>query len=153
MDLEPNAIKLFGLPVWSLSSPPANLLKRGTHLIETYTKPWKMKGQSGFFQIKLAKPIRPSGFAYEHVLGGSILDDNQLSCSPKMFNVVGYEKEDTKAPILLGRFKNEIGYDNLETEFEFENVKNEIAVMHFSVESNHGNPVFTCLHKIKVFSA
>src|ERR1700753_2414990 len=74
---EPNAITLFGLPLWSLSSPPAHLLRRSTQLIETYAKPWKMNGQRGFIKIKLAKPIRPAAFAYEHLLRSSILDENQ----------------------------------------------------------------------------
>lgn len=69
-----------------------------------------MKRQSGFFRIKLAKPIKPSGFAYEHVLSGSILDDNQLSCSPKMFNVFGYQAEDTGAPISLSQFEYKIPF-------------------------------------------
>lgn len=109
-----------------------------------------MDGQRGFIKIKLAKPIKPSAFAYEHLLRSSILDENQLTCSPKVFRVLGYE-EDSSEPILIGRFDYEIRYDNVETEFVFENVKNKIAVMQFNVESNHGNRNYTCLHKIKVF--
>lgn len=148
---EPNAIKLFGLPLWSLSSPPAHLLKRSTQLIETYSKPWKMDGQRGFIRIKLAKPTKPSAFAYEHLLRSSVLDENQVTCSPKVFRVFGYAEESPDEPILLGRFDYEINYEYVETEFAFESVKSKIAVIQFNVESNHGNPNYTCLHKLKVF--
>ena len=109
-----------------------------------------MDGQRGFIKIKLAKPIKPGAFAYEHLLRSSILDENQLTCSPKVFRVLGYE-EGSDEPILLGRYDYEIRYDNVETEFVFENVDNKISVMQFNVEANHGNTNYTCLHKIKVF--
>lgn len=109
-----------------------------------------MDGQRGFVKIKLSKPIKPFAFAYEHLLRSSILDENQLTCAPKVFRVLGYE-DGSDEPILFGRFDYAIRYDNVETEFALENVKSKIAVMQFNVESNHGNTNYTCLHKLKVF--
>lgn len=148
---EPNAFKIFGLPIWSLSSPPAHLLKRSTQLFEIYSQPWKMDGQSGYFKIKLAKPIVPSAFAYVHPLRSSILDENQISCAPKVIRVIGYEKEASNDPLNLGQFTYEIDNQNYEKEFAFEKAKREITVLKFDIKANHGHPNYTCLHKIKIF--
>ena len=110
-----------------------------------------MNGQRGFIRIKLAKPVKPSAFAYEHLLRSSVLDENQVTCAPKVFRVFGYTEESPDEPIPLGRFDFEINYEYVETEFTFPNVHSRIAVIQFNIESNHGHSAYTCLHKIKVF--
>ena len=109
-----------------------------------------MDGESGYFKIKFAKPILPSAFAYVHPLRSSILDENQISCAPKVIRVIGYENEASNDPINLGQFTYQIDYHNYETKFAFEKVEREITVLKFNIKANYGNPNYTCLHKIKV---
>lgn len=110
-----------------------------------------MNSNSGFVSIKLAKPIIPKSFAYEHVLKNSILDENQFTCSPKVFRVSGYEP-DKEEPIALGKFNFELSFDNFQTEFEFDKkLETEISVIKFAIEDNYGNSNYTCLHRLKVF--
>ena len=74
---------------FGLNEYQTGLFKRNNQLIQSNLKPWKMDGQTGFVKIKLVKPTVPSGFAYEYLLRSSILDDNQVTCSPKLFSVYG----------------------------------------------------------------
>ena len=108
-----------------------------------------MNGQKGFVKIKLGKPTVPSGFAYEHLLRRSILQENQVTCSPKLFSVFGYKEESSEESIFLGNFQ--YVFSEEETEFAFENVSTLMSVIQINIEANHGNADFTCLHKIKVF--
>lgn len=145
---EPNAISIFSIPLWSLSSSPTIVLKRSFHLLEN--TPWKMNTHLGFIKIRLAKPIVPVSFSYEHILRGNLLNENQISCSPKVFRVFGYESEQSDESIPLGRFTFEIN-DSTETQFLFDNVRHTISVIQFDIENNHGNSNYTCLHRLKVF--
>ena len=108
-----------------------------------------MAGQKGFVKIKLATPTVPSGFAYEHLLRSSILNENQVTCSPKLFSVFGYKEEHSDESTFLGSFDYVVNEE--ETEFALKNVHTPMAVIQINVEANHGNSDFTCLHKIKVF--
>lgn len=109
-----------------------------------------MDGQQGHVKIKLAKSIVPVSFSYEHLLRSNMLDENQYSCSPKVFRVFGFVDEQSEESIALGKFSFEIN-ESVETEFRFENVKNKISVIQFNIENNHGNSNYTCLHRLKVF--
>lgn len=110
-----------------------------------------MNGQTGYFKVKLAKPIVPSAFAYVHLLRSGILEENQISCAPKVISVFGYEHESSYTPIPLGLYNYEINYSEFETEFAFDKLDREISVLQFTIQANYGHPNYTCLHQIKVF--
>jgi len=148
---DPDVFTLFSIPLYSVSSPPSELLKRNSpRFLDHNSRPWRMNSDEGFVKIKLAEPVIPVSFAYEHAIKRNLLKHNHISCSPKVFRVFGYENEQSDESIALGRFDFKIN-GHTETEFLFDRLTNKISVIQFNIEANHGNSNYTCLHRLKVF--
>jgi SUN domain-containing protein 1/2 len=115
---------------------------------------WSFKGQKADLFIKLAAKITPKSFSIEHI-PKELSITGSIDSAPQNFTVYGYtNKNDIRDDnrLLLGNFR----YDNnSKNTLQFFSVQHEytdraISVIELKIESNSGNPKYTCLYKFRV---
>lgn len=109
---------------------------------------WPFKGQIGHLFIELAHEIHIT-----HVSLGHISKDRspvgQTLSAPKRFTVYGLKTvngEETK----LGTFEYDNDGNSLQTFKIYDHTHEVFRYVKLAVESNYGNPVYTCLYNFKV---
>ncbi|XP_026468244.1 SUN domain-containing protein 2-like [Ctenocephalides felis] len=137
----------FNIPLWYSSNSPRTAITPGTHPGQC----WAFQSFPGYLVLQLSLPIQVTGFTMEHVPKELVANGN-IDSAPRNFSVWGLKEEQDQNPSLFGYFEYE--YDGPSLQY-FQVKSDETNQQYFNivelrVESNHGNPVFSCLYRFRV---
>ncbi|XP_031348875.1 SUN domain-containing protein 1-like [Photinus pyralis] len=137
---------LFGIPICQSSNGPRQILQPGVLPGEC----WAFKGSTGYALIKLLGPVFIDSVSIEHI-SKAISPTGKIDTAPKEFAVIGLdsEEDDGDGANLLGEFVYDIEGLPLQT-FETYSIDRSFEYIEFRVFSNHGNPIFTCVYRLRV---
>ncbi|EGG06545.1 uncharacterized protein MELLADRAFT_86358 [Melampsora larici-populina 98AG31] len=112
---------------------------------------WAFPGAVGQIGIRLRRRIVVQAVTIEHI--GAKLAQNEIASAPKDFELYGIEGdgEDAANLLLLQGFYNITGPSTMQTfevkEANFQSAHQKVVL---KITSNHGNPEFTCLYRVRV---
>ncbi|CAH2037832.1 unnamed protein product, partial [Iphiclides podalirius] len=145
---------VLGLPVLWVYTSPRYALTPGAMPAEC----WAFQGFPGYLVIRTYAVIEVTGFSLEH-MSRLLAVDGKIESAPKNFSVYGLSGEMDPEPHLFGDY----AYDANGTSIQYFPVKHpkttniggvEYPVAHniveLRVESNHGNPTYTCVYRFRV---
>ncbi|KAK6929602.1 SUN domain [Dillenia turbinata] len=112
-----------------------------------------LKGSTGFVEIRLRTAIVPEAITVEHLAKAVAYD---LSTAPKDCRVFGWlhgsdAVDHSHRRILLTEFAYDVEKSHAQTFDVLESVgSNVIDTVRLELASNHGNPLFTCIYRLRV---
>ncbi|XP_059620192.1 klaroid protein [Phlebotomus argentipes] len=139
-------ISIFGIPLWYPSNTPRTAISPSVQPGNC----WAFQGFPGFLLLKLNLPILVTGFTMEHI-PKSLAPNGQIDSAPKGFSVWGLTDEGDQEPLLFGKYI----YEDSDRSLQYFPVENQgITRLHqlveLRIESNHDNPMYTCLYRFRV---
>ncbi|XP_044731520.1 SUN domain-containing protein 1-like [Chrysoperla carnea] len=137
-------LTLFGIPLCSGSNSPRTIIQPSTLPGEC----WAFKGSSGTAVIKLLGRVVVTGVSLEHI-PASISPTGELKTAPKEFSIWGLTSEVDNEGAFLGQFIYNISGPSVQY-FPVNNCYKSYNYVEFKVISNHGNPEYTCVYRIRV---
>ncbi|XP_045497816.1 uncharacterized protein LOC123695905 [Colias croceus] len=145
---------VLGLPVWWVYTSPRYALTPGAMPAEC----WAFQGFPGYLVIRTYAIIEVTGFSLEH-MSRLLAAEGKIESAPKNFSVYGLHNELDTAPHLFGNYI----YDANSTSIQYfpvqypkttniDGVEYPVAfdIVELRVESNHGNPTYTCVYRFRV---
>ncbi|KAL0841018.1 hypothetical protein ABMA28_014788 [Loxostege sticticalis] len=145
---------VLGLPVWWVYTSPRYALTPGAMPAEC----WAFQGFPGYLVIRTYAIIEVTGFSLEH-MSRLLAVDGKIESAPKNFSVYGLHGEMDPEPHLFGDYM----YDANGTAIQYFPVKYPkttniggteypvaFDIVELRVESNHGNPTYTCVYRFRV---
>ncbi|XP_063151057.1 uncharacterized protein LOC134491314 isoform X2 [Candoia aspera] len=128
----------------SIANPPDTILQPDVQPGNC----WAFQGSEGQVVIILPEKIQPTAVTVQHI-SKAIAPSNRVTSALKDFSVYGLNDE-TKEEIPLGTFMYDIEKEGIQT-FQLQNEqKKEFQYIKFKVQSNWGNPEFTCIYRVRV---
>ncbi|KDR17830.1 Unc-84-like protein A [Zootermopsis nevadensis] len=109
---------------------------------------WAFEGSKGAVVIQLIADIYVTGVSVEHI-PPALSPTGATSSAPKDMSVWGLKCLDDEEETLLGQFN----YDNTGGRvqyFEIKDIGKSFSIVEFKIHSNHGDPRFTCVYRIRV---
>jgi hypothetical protein len=110
---------------------------------------WPMQGSSGALAVRLARPVSVGAISIDHVSKRDAID---IHTAPRNFAVYTYSSEDDEEGegewLLTGEYDVDKG-ENVQTFFA-PVPSRPVSVVRLVIESNHGNPSYTCLYRMRV---
>ncbi|XP_011691422.1 PREDICTED: SUN domain-containing protein 2-like isoform X2 [Wasmannia auropunctata] len=138
-------LNLFGIPLCQQQNTPRAVIQTGVLPGEC----WAFKGSSGSVVIRLLGRVHVSGVSLEHI-SSLISPTGETATAPKDFSVWGLKDLDDKKPFSFGSFI----YDNTGSPLQYfeiqKRAKEAYEIIEFKVNSNSGNPEYTCIYRIRV---
>jgi len=104
---------------------------------------WPMEGSSGFMDIKLKETITVSRVAIEHPVNTVLPHPKSAPKSVEFYGLEGDEET------FLAGFSYELGQDQLQSH-AVADVGKAFGVVRVKFLSNHGDPTYTCIYRIRV---
>ncbi|XP_038211685.1 uncharacterized protein LOC119832149 [Zerene cesonia] len=145
---------VLGLPVWWVYTSPRYALTPGAMPAEC----WAFQGFPGYLVIRTYAIIEVTGFSLEH-MSRLLAAEGKIESAPKNFSVYGLHNELDTNPHLFGNYI----YDANSTSIQYfpvqypkttniDGVEYPVAfdIVELRVESNHGNPTYTCVYRFRV---
>ncbi|XP_023943723.2 klaroid protein [Bicyclus anynana] len=145
---------ILGLPVWWVYTSPRYALTPGAMPAEC----WAFQGFPGYLVIRTYAIIEVTGFSLEH-MSRLLAAEGKIESAPKNFSVYGLHEELDTEPHLFGEYM----YDANNTAIQYfpvqypktmniGGVEYPVAydIIELRVESNHGNPTYTCVYRFRV---
>ncbi|KAJ0177062.1 hypothetical protein K1T71_007071 [Dendrolimus kikuchii] len=145
---------ILGLPVWWVYTSPRYALTPGAMPAEC----WAFQGFPGYLVVRTYAIIEVTGFSLEH-MSRLLAVDGKIESAPKNFSVYGLHSEVDPEPHLFGDYM----YDANGTAIQYFPVKYPkmtniggvdypvaYDTIELRVESNHGNPTYTCVYRFRV---
>ena len=138
-----SSISLFGVPVFYLKTAPNSIIQPQVYPGDC----WAFEGSKGHTVIKLVTKAFINGVTLEHIPKEISLNDSRTS-SPKDFSVWGMHDEEDEGK-LLGSFTYSLDGSPIQ-EFPVYNTQEPYTHVKFQFLSNHGNPEYTCVYRVRV---
>eukprot|EP00731_Ephydatia_muelleri_P010887 Em0005g1473a len=138
-----SSISLFGVPVFYLKTAPNSIIQPQVYPGDC----WAFEGSKGHTVIKLVTKAFINGVTLEHIPKEISLNDSRTS-SPKDFSVWGMHDEEDEGK-LLGSFTYSLDGSPIQ-EFPVYNTQEPYTHVKFQFFSNHGNPEYTCVYRVRV---
>ncbi|CAK1547027.1 unnamed protein product [Leptosia nina] len=145
---------ILGLPVWWVYTSPRYALTPGNMPAEC----WAFQGFPGYLVIRTYAIIEVTGFSLEH-MSRLLAAEGKIESAPRNFSVYGLHGELDPEPHLFGNYV----YDGNSTAIQYfpvqypkttniGGVEYPVAydIVELRVESNHGNPTYTCVYRFRV---
>ncbi|XP_070592968.1 SUN domain-containing protein 3-like [Erythrolamprus reginae] len=131
-------------PFISSANPPETILQPDVYPGNC----WAFSGSEGQVVIKLPEKVRLTAVTAQHI-SKEIAFSEGITSALKDFLVYGLNDE-TKEEILLGTFKYDTEKELIQT-FQLKNEQEKaFQYVKIKVESNWGNPEYTCIYRIRV---
>ncbi|KAF5280678.1 hypothetical protein FQA39_LY05326 [Lamprigera yunnana] len=137
------SVTLFGFQICQGSNGPRQIIQPNVLPGEC----WAFKGSKGSVVLKLLGPVFIESVSLEHI-SKSISPTGQIDTAPKNFSIKGLECENGHGE-LLGEFTYDENGPSLQ-HYEISTVPKSYEFVEFEVHSNHGNPIFTCVYRLRV---
>eukprot|EP00762_Andalucia_godoyi_P000914 ANDGO_03676.mRNA.1 Protein SAD1/UNC-84 domain protein 2 len=111
---------------------------------------WAMSGSKGFALVRLRVGIVPTSIAIEHVAHEAALHVNS---APRKFSVSAMRDDWDPSETSLGTFEFKLAADSPSQQvFPVSNkVSGSFQLYRLNIESNYGNPDFTCVYRFRVY--
>ncbi|XP_017770488.1 PREDICTED: SUN domain-containing protein 2-like isoform X2 [Nicrophorus vespilloides] len=135
---------IFGIPIWKQVQSPRVVITPGVHPGNC----WCFQNFPGFLVIKLWANVTVDAFSYEHASRRTI-GESKLTSAPKGFSVFGLRDETDPEPVALGDFAYDKNGEPLQY-FHAEKTETVFSAVELRINSNHGNPSYTCLYRFRV---
>ncbi|XP_072932193.1 klaroid protein-like isoform X2 [Epargyreus clarus] len=145
---------ILGLPVFWVYTSPRYALTPGALPAEC----WAFQGFPGYLVVRTYAIIEVTGFSLEH-MSRLLAAEGKIESAPKNFSVYGLHGEMDLEPHLFGDYM----YDANGTAIQYFPVKYPKTtniggveypvaydIIELRVESNHGNPTYTCVYRFRV---
>ncbi|EDW02017.1 GH21760 [Drosophila grimshawi] len=139
-------ISVFGIPLWYPTNTPRVAISPNVQPGEC----WAFQGFPGFLVLKLNSLVYVTGFTLEHI-SKSLSPTGRIDSAPRNFTVWGLEHEKDQDPVLFGEYEYQDNKASLQY-FAVQNVdiKRPFEIVELRIESNHGQPDYTCLYRFRV---
>ncbi|KAI5651939.1 hypothetical protein NE865_00276 [Phthorimaea operculella] len=143
---------ILGMPVWWVYTSPRYALTPGAMPAEC----WAFQGFPGYLVIRLYAVIEVTGFSLEH-MSRLLAVDGKIESAPKNFS--GLHGELDPAPHLFGSYVYDANGTAIQyfpvqypktTDIGGVNYPVAYDTVELRVESNHGNPTYTCVYRFRV---
>ncbi|XP_061386024.1 klaroid protein-like [Musca vetustissima] len=139
-------ISIFGIPLWYPTNTPRVAISPNVQPGEC----WAFQGFPGFLVLKLNSLVYVTGFTLEHI-PKSLAPNGAIDSAPKNFTVWGLEHEKDQEPILFGEYE----YADNDASLQYfpvqnQNINRPYEIVELRIESNHGQPLYTCLYRFRV---
>ncbi|KAK6643352.1 hypothetical protein RUM43_004857 [Polyplax serrata] len=141
----PKSYILLGWAVYTKASSPRDAINPGMAAGQC----WAFVGSQGFLVLQLSHTIEVTGFTMEHI-SRLLVAKGHIESAPKNFSMWGLKNEYDAEPHLFGEYTY---LDNDETLQYFPVMyptSNRYNMVELKITSNHGNPNYTCLYRIRV---
>jgi len=126
------------------SFPPSTILQPGTLPGQC----WAFEGSQGEVTIRLSFPITPTQISIDH-LSHLNSPDEGLGSAPQDFEVYGLHSDTGEATLLLSG-SYDIEGASVQTFDVQADTEEKFELIMFKVTSNHGNPNYTCIYRLRV---
>ncbi|XP_017868320.1 PREDICTED: uncharacterized protein LOC108617139 isoform X2 [Drosophila arizonae] len=139
-------ISVFGIPLWYPTNTPRVAISPNVQPGEC----WAFQGFPGFLVLKLNSMVHVTGFTLEHI-PKSLSPTGRIDSAPRNFTVWGLEHEKDQDPVLFGEYEYQDNGASLQF-FPVQNmdIKRSYEIVELRIESNHGQPDYTCLYRFRV---
>lgn len=137
-------VSVFGVPLWYPVNTPRTVISPGIKPGEC----WAFQNFPGYLIVKLVRPVRIEMFSYEHI-SRLLVPGGNITSAPKDFAVYGLRHEEDKEAVEIGRYSYDFNGDPLQY-FPVSNSSLVFNIVELVVNSNHGNPSYTCLYRFRV---
>ncbi|XP_017050331.1 LOW QUALITY PROTEIN: uncharacterized protein LOC108094314 [Drosophila ficusphila] len=139
-------ISVFGIPLWYPTNTPRVAISPNVQPGEC----WAFQGFPGFLVLKLNSLVYVTGFTLEHI-PKSLSPTGRIDSAPRNFTVWGLEQEKDQEPVLFGEYQFEDNGASLQY-FAVQNldIKRPYEIVELRIETNHGQPTYTCLYRFRV---
>ena len=138
-----SSANLFGIPLFYFKNTPNAIIQPQVYPGEC----WAFEGSKGHAVIKLVTETFVNGVTLEHIPKEISLNGSRAS-SPKDFSVWGMHEEEHEGK-LLGTFTYSLDNSPIQ-EFPVYNTQETYTHVKFQFLSNHGNPEYTCVYRVRV---
>lgn len=141
-----NVVKFLGIPIVHMSKQPDIIIKPGRMPGQCFP----FKGDKGSIVIRLAVPVVPTEFVFEH-LSKSISIVGHVNTAPNNFTVYALKDKHDKEGTVLGRYFYDA--ENGPALQRFKPQLPQVPLVEFielQVTSNWGNPTYTCIYRFRV---
>ncbi|XP_047517038.1 klaroid protein-like isoform X1 [Pieris napi] len=145
---------ILGLPVWWVYTSPRYALTPGNMPAEC----WAFQGFPGYLVIRTYAIIEVTGFSLEH-MSRLLAAEGKIESAPKYFSVYGLHGELDPEPHLFGNYMydaNSTAIQHFPVQYpkttNIGGIEYPVAydIVELRVESNHGNPTYTCVYRFRV---
>lgn len=111
---------------------------------------WPISGREGNAVIQLIDEIVVTKVSMEHV-SKALLPNSTINSAPKDFTLWGlYDVDDKDTAHFFGQFTYDSSGPEVQT-FPIQNPSSRMyRIVEFKIHSNHGNPDFTCIYRVRV---
>ncbi|KAH8285377.1 hypothetical protein KR054_008323 [Drosophila jambulina] len=141
-------ISVFGIPLWYPTNTPRVAISPNVQPGEC----WAFQGFPGFLGklLKLNSLVYVTGFTLEHI-PKSLSPTGRIDSAPRNFTVWGLEQEKDQDPVLFGEYEFQDNGASLQY-FAIQNldIKRPYEIVELRIETNHGQPTYTCLYRFRV---
>ncbi|XP_055916283.1 klaroid protein isoform X1 [Eupeodes corollae] len=139
-------ISVFGIPLWYPANTPRIAISPNVQPGEC----WAFQGFPGFLVLRLNTLIHVTGFTLEHI-PKTLTPNGKIDSAPRNFTTWGLEHENDHEPVLLGEYE----YEDNDLPLQYFPVQQDVNgrlfdIVEMRIESNHGNPQYTCLYRFRV---
>jgi len=136
---------VMGVPIWSEGTDPRMILRPGTQPGQC----WGFSGSQGTVVIRLSSVIRVTGVTLEHI-PALLSPDGHIASAPKNFAVYGlHDAANSDKKKLLGNFTYTEEGSPIQT-FATDVLDESFPLVEVQIQSNQGNPDYTCLYRVRV---
>ncbi|XP_074486775.1 SUN domain-containing protein 1-like [Sebastes fasciatus] len=135
----------FPIPFWRPAADPSIVTQAGPIMVG---RCWPFHGESGHLVIALSHPVTISHVTLGHI-SKTVSPTDNISSAPKMFAVYGMKTKEDEGT-LLGTFLYDQDGESLQTFKLSEQEEGVFNHVKLQVESNWGNPDYTCLYNFRV---
>jgi SUN domain-containing protein 1/2 len=137
-------MSIFGVPLWYTVNSPRVVIQPAVYPGDC----WAFVGSRGYIVVQLSTNITVTDVSIEHI-PVELSPTNKLDSAPKDFSVWGLEDENDVKGTNLGNFTYLVPGDPIQ-EFNIASTSRGYQFVELRVESNHGNPLFTCIYRLRV---
>ncbi|KAK9888205.1 hypothetical protein WA026_000473 [Henosepilachna vigintioctopunctata] len=137
-------VSVLGLPLWYPTSSPRTVITPGINP----GKCWAFQNYPGLLVIKLMVPIKVEAFSLEHI-SKLLVPDGKIDSAPRDFEVYGLTNEQDRNGVRIGQYIYD--YNGEPLQFFVAQTPNQVfEFIELRINSNHGNPNYTCLYRFRV---
>ncbi|XP_028437232.1 sperm-associated antigen 4 protein-like [Perca flavescens] len=134
------------IPMWLKSANPGTVIKGGSPLVIGHC--WPFAGERGHLFITLSHPVTISHVSLSH-FSRNLSPTGTITSAPKEFSVCGMKTFDEEGTP-LGTFLYDQDGESSQTFKLPDHKKGVFHHVKLQVETNWGNPDYTCLYSFKV---
>ncbi|KAM7296741.1 mucin-5AC-like [Ixodes scapularis] len=110
---------------------------------------WAFRGSQGHLVVQLARRVRPTSFAVEHI-PKELAVSGSLDSAPKDFHILGLDSETDHVGKLLGKYTYDLDGEPLQYFLVQDPDPGSFRFVEMKILSNHGHLEYTCLYRLRV---